>query len=300
MKVLIVGGNSTEVGEGQHMPQYEELFATGRPNDQVHFCYLDELVFTVSPDQFTVYDAHNGCPIDSYQLVIFRGKIRIFGRVAYALSLYLQAKNIRCINDQSLYGMPSKLSQAIVMHQLKLTIPKTLAAEKPTLLLEAIKRQLSFPIILKDTMGAHGELNFLVHSLEEAASLLTKHKATSFVAQEYIPNSCDYRILIAGNKHLIIKRQSTKGHLHNTSQGGKASIVDEQDFPAEVVQQARAFARLLQRDIAGVDVMQNDATSEMVFLEINSQPQILTGAFVSEKKQLIHDFMNEVMGERPG
>ncbi len=295
MKVLIVGGNSTEVGEGQHMPQYEELFASGRPNDEVRFCYLDELVFTVSSTEFEVYDSHNNCSVDSYQLVIFRGKIRIFGRVAYALSLYLKAKNIRCLNDQLLYGMPSKLSQAIQMRQQGLVFPKTLAAEKPAALITAIQKSLTFPIILKDSNGAHGELNFLVKAPDEVTAVLQKHSDTSFVAQEFIPNSCDYRILVAGNKHLIIKRQSGSGHLHNTSQGGSASLVPESDFPAETIQQAHSFAKLLQRDIAGVDVMPNDQTGQMVFLEINSQPQILTGAFVAEKKRLIQDFMAEVI-----
>ncbi len=285
MKILIVGSHSAEPNEVIQMSEYAQLFGAS-------FCCTDELVFTVNTSSFEVFDGRNNCAVDSYDLAVFRGKLRTYSRTAYCLSKYLQLKQIKSLNDHLLHRSLSKLAQAIDMHELGLPFPKTVASDNPRLLLEHTVVQFSFPFILKDTNGAHGKLNFLVNNKTELEDLLQANPDTAFVAQEYIPNNGDYRILIAGDDSLVIKRQSADGsHLNNTSQGGTASLVPSDEFPTRIIEQAHQLARKLRRDIAGVDVIQDSTTGELVFLEINSQPQLVTGAFTSEKRKLIQRYL---------
>lgn len=298
MKILVVGGHSTDKDSTDQMAQYRELFTVDKARSNTNYCFLDELVFTVSPNAFEVSDTRNGLSVKNYDLVVFRGKIRAYSRIAYCLSLFLEENNMKSLNNYLLYRSPSKLAQAITMYQLGLNFPKTISCDQPEHFLSAIKEELTLPIILKDTHGSHGKLNFLVNSHSEIQNILKKHSGVSFIAQESIPNDgSDYRILIAGEDKLAIKRQANnESHLTNTSQGGEASLLKADELPESVLKQARAFAKRLNMDIAGVDVIKNTVTDQFVFLEINSQPQLVTGAFPAEKKQIIQDLLSSISG----
>ena len=152
-------------------------------------------------------------------------------------------------------------------------------------------------MVVKDKHGGHGNDNYFVQDSAELATILAKNPQIRFIAQEFIPNDRDYRILLAGSQALIIERRGQAGsHLNNTSQGGTATLIDPDDFPAELVEAARAYATWCQYEIAGVDVVMNVETGKYYFLEINSQPQIVTGAFVPEKQQLIGQYLRQLLG----
>ena len=106
--------------------------------------------------------------------------------------------------------------------------------------------------------------------------------------QEFIPNDGDYRILVAGDNILGIERKAVEGsHLNNTSQGGSARLVSQDVLPEGMIADARRIARHLDMTIAGVDALIDKHTGEYYFLEVNSQPQLMSGAYVNQKEQLI-------------
>jgi len=296
MKILIVGGHSAHDPEITQMQAYADFFAQAArqtaPDSSAEFCFLDELAFWITNDEFVVTDTRRDVPVDSYDVVVLRGRMRPYIMLASALSHYASAKGLRFFNDYSLYRPSSKLSQTIAMHEQGVPLPATLACDHPEQLVAQAARRLTYPLIAKDTYGAHGDHNFLVHSEDELRDILRTHSTLSFVLQEFIPNDADYRILIIGNQQLIIRRQAVgDSHLNNTSRGATATLVNPQDFPAETLAYAQRFAHDLHLDIAGVDAIQHKETGEMFFLEVNSQPQLLTGAFVAEKARLMADFL---------
>jgi len=46
--------------------------------------------------------------------------------------------------------------------------------------------------------------------------------------------------------------------------------------------------------ISGVDVIVDKNTNKHYFLEVNSQPQLMSGAFVEEKAQLVADYFDSL------
>jgi glutathione synthase/RimK-type ligase-like ATP-grasp enzyme len=224
-------------------------------------------------------------------MVVFRGKIAAFPQNAFFASKYLSRAGIPFMNDYRPYRSRSKVGQAITFYELNLPFAATLYCEDQDALLSAAKERLEYPLIAKDSHGSHGDLNFLVKSEVELRGILQQHKDTDFILQPFIPNDCDYRILVAGNKELIIKRSAQSDtHLNNTSQGGKADLVRSEEFPAEVIKQAHMLAKNLHMEISGIDVLEDSETHEMLFLEANSQPQLVTGAFLDEKAALMKEY----------
>lgn len=292
----MVGGHTADTAENESAAQTLDFFTQAAElagsTNTVRYCHMDQLVFWVSADRYEVIDADNNCKIDEYDLVIFRGKVRAHVRIAYCLSVYLADKRIPFFNDYRIYRPSTKLAQAMTMRNLGLPFAGTLCAENMATALAYVDEYLTFPLIAKDTVGSHGAHNFLVHDRGELERIVAEHPDIIFLLQEYIPNDCDYRVLVFGDMHLIIKRQAVgDSHLHNISQGGQATLVEPADFPGDTLTQAHAFAKECGMTMAGVDVMRNTTTNELVFLEINSQPQLVTGAFAKEKKRLVADFL---------
>jgi glutathione synthase/RimK-type ligase-like ATP-grasp enzyme len=298
MNILILGGNSGGDEDAQ-MADYVAYFQKtltdkGQTTDVKH-SYLDELVFWVTPKEFSVTDSRNNQDLADYDMVIIRGKIRANSYLAFCVSKYLALKEVPFFNDYSAYRGPfTKLGQSLVMHELGLPFPATLYAQKQTTLTAAIDGKLQFPLIAKDILGAHGEHNYLVRSMEELEAAFKTSAGVPLLLQECIPNEGDFRILVVGDKHLVIKRQAVgDSHLNNTSQGGQATLVT--DLNPETVTQAHELAKAVQMKIAGVDVIENSQTGEHLFLEINSQPQIVTGAFTDLKADLMGDYIIETL-----
>jgi ribosomal protein S6--L-glutamate ligase len=90
------------------------------------------------------------------------------------------------------------------------------------------------------------------------------------VAQQYIANDgWDVRILVVGSEVFAMKRVAADGEWRtNISCGGRAELFTP---PTEWIQLARAAARAVGADIAGVDILPGSDGSAWV-LEVNAVP----------------------------
>lgn len=290
MKILIIGGHSVRHPSLDRMTQYVTFFEEA--GGYAEFCSYDDLIFWITNNSIEVSNGRTGLPIEIYDVIVLRGRIDPYMMFAEALCLYAKQKRIRFFNDYSRFATHSKLPQAITMQQHGLPIPATLVCDNPDELARQAARRLEYPIIAKDAYGRHGSNNFLVRNAATLKAVLREHSGITFVLQEFIPNDGDYRVLIAGDRELIIRRQALPGsHLNNTSQGGTASLVPVADFPAKPLRQAHEIATALGLTLAGVDIVQNRDSGDMVFLEVNMKPQLINGAFLDEKKHLIAGFL---------
>lgn len=297
--VLIIGGRTTDEGETEMMTRYSQYFVDGIEDGEAHFVHFDELSFVIEPGRFEIHDHRNGRELDSYDLIIFRGKIRANSELAYCVSRYCETKNLRFFNDYTPYRPASKVSQAVTFFELDVRFTKTIYAMNHDALRQRIKEELSLPFILKDSYGSHGEDNHLVRSMEQLDEILAGSDGIRFIAQAFFPNDCDYRFLTVGNEHLIIRRRAAgESHLNNTSQGGTAEIVPDSFFPVVVCDEAHRISQYLRMGIAGVDVLFNEETGDFAFLEVNSQPQLNTGAFPREKQEVVRRYVSSLLADR--
>lgn len=258
----------------------------------VYFSALDDLVHVLDGPDTHIVIAESGKDIADFDFVWLRGRyVPVMNEIAL-IGEYLERRGANFANHsyahRSAYG---KNAQMHLLASLSLPYPKTVYATGKYAQV-AFMDNLPFPMIVKNNHGSHGEKNYLVKDADELKDILGEHPGVAFVAQEFIPNNSDYRILIVGGQQLIIERTGSNGsHLNNTSQGGSAVLIAEADFPAEVIAEARKFARALHYEMSGVDVLFSSKTGKHYFLEANSQPQIISGAFVEEKQRLLSDYL---------
>ncbi len=291
-KVLVLGGISTDRGL---QTDYSNGFKAFMSEYEFVEARFDHLVFAIGPGKFSITDGRDGKELSDYDMVIMRGKIRRSTNLAYVVSYYLEDKKVSFFNDYSQYRPSSKLAQAMLFYRLKLPFIETYSVTNPKLLVETVNKNLDYPIILKDSYGSHGQSNYLVDDEPELKKILHENPNIQFIAQAYHVNDCDYRVLVVGNQEpLVIKRTAASGsHLNNTSQGGRAELSSE--IPAEFIEDSKKLAQELKMTLAGIDLLQDKNTSEMFFLEVNSQPQVLSGAFVKEKEQLLKKLINGLL-----
>ena len=78
-------------------------------------------------------------------------------------------------------------------------------------------------------------------------------------------------------------------YLNNTSQGGRAVLLDADSVDPIIMSHAMQAAELTNRDIGGIDVLlAKDGTHKI--LEVNSTPAIATGVYLEEKIELYRAF----------
>ncbi|HSX29773.1 MAG TPA: hypothetical protein VLE73_04415 [Candidatus Saccharimonadales bacterium] len=298
-QVLVIGGVSTDPADVDEITAFTAGVHSHAGDAAVQFAHLDQLQFVFAPGDFRVFDANNNCPLSDYNLVILRSKMRTYATLAYCLSRYLTNAGIPFFNDYSTYFTGTKLGQTVLFYEQRVPFLKTVYSLHPDLLVAAAEQELGLPFILKDSRGAQGKANYLVHSLDEARSILASGPDMQFLAQEYCPTDRDYRVLIAGGANMVFSRQGNLDtHLHNTSQGASARVATD-ELPESVIADARKLARRLGLSTAGIDVIpgSREHGAAFYFLEINSQPQIFTGTLLPEKAALFERFIARHLGQ---
>lgn len=296
-KILLVGKesmDSADIAALRAMTQYLED-ALGEAYE-IAGTYLDCLRYQIAPTSFAAYDTLNSCDIADMDAIYIRGpRMRWASIPAYYLSRYCAYHHIPCVNDYSRYYPNTKVAQAILFLEHRLPFLATLYDASKKRLVTAAAHQFGFPYVLKDTIGAHGDSNHLIRSAEQVDEVLSKEATVDFLAQEFCPNDRDYRLLLLGDKNLTFERRGdADSHLNNTSKGGQARLADDA-LPSPIVAAARKLADELGLMIAGVDIMPRLNTDELYFLEINSQPQLQSGALLAQKQEQLRTFFDRLL-----
>ncbi len=238
--------------------------------------------------------------IDAYDLVYFKSYYRYF-EVAVSIAEYLNSTGVAFVcSELKKYISLSKLSQYTRLSLAGIRIPQTLFMDTSHLRnsFDELGDELGIPFVLKAIDAKGGDANYLLSDGQKLTEILDKHSDKQFVAQRFIENDGDMRLLVLNNKiRLVISRRSSSKdtHLHNTSQGGRAEeiSIDKLDNSVNII--ALKAAKLMDREIAGVDVMFDSATGDPYVLEINASPQVASGALVSKKIEKYGEMFLELL-----
>lgn len=291
MKILLVGGYSDHPNEVESLSEMTEyLREVGATVDAIH---LDTIVYDLAPGSFTATSSMTDQPLNGYDTIYIRGpRMRALSTDAYYLSRFCVLNSIRCVNDYSLYYPGTKLAQAMLFYEHGMPFLRTIYTRSARELTHYAQQKLGLPFIMKTNVGSHGDSNYLLRSSEDIERAVADEPDTDFLAQEFCQNDRDYRILTAKESELIFARRGQPDtHVNNTSKGGEAEIASAGEVPDKIIRQAHSIARALNLEIAGVDVVPRLNTGDFYFLEVNSQPQLRTGAFLSEKKALVRSLL---------
>jgi glutathione synthase/RimK-type ligase-like ATP-grasp enzyme len=207
------------------------------------------------------------------------------------------------LNTEALYTRSrTKLSQYVIagLHGVHIT-PFVYSMNHAHMIAHMQGQAWSYPLIVKSTMASRGHDNYLVHNAQELRDTLVDQPQVPFIIQDFVPNDGDYRLLVMGDSvRLALHRRSQTGsHLNNTSQGGTATIVNLADLRVEMLNDAVHIAKLLRREVTGVDMIVDAKSGEYYMLEANNMPQLSTGSMVTDKMHVFDSYIAEYF-ERHG
>ncbi len=179
-------------------------------------------------------------------------------------------------------GRPSDACKAYQMLALKragIDVPKTIYGSL-FYLRDTASKYFEFPIIIKGSGGDRGTRVYKADNQKQLNKLAMDLRTSEvedgkrYMAQEYIPNDGDYRVLVLGKKVLGVMKRSSQSKAefkNNYSAGGKVEVAD---LPQEIKEMAIKAADVCGLWVAGVDVAFRDFDiKKPVIWEVNKGPQ---------------------------
>lgn len=292
-RILMLSTKRTTVTQ-----KYANNIAKAAKNIDVTYASYEDLDYYMGLPESRITLRADGTNIADFDLVYFKTTSRYMD-IAAATARYLEKRNVPFLDEAIKYfPATSKLYQYMLLEQSAMFVPKSVFMLPGPLAAsyETIVDQLGLPFVLKGIHGNKGEHNYLVtdQSSFTKACVQAAEEDVKCVAQAFVPNDGDYRVLVFGRKIALViyrQRKNDKTHLNNTSQGAEASIVDVSVLPPGVQKACRQAARLVERQIAGVDMVQDKQSGAWYCLEVNDGPQLASGSFVAEKYAAAADYL---------
>lgn len=241
-----------------------------------------------------------GEPLSNFRFVYFKSYLR-YTEQATVIAEYLQSEGIPFVCSELKKYLPqSKLTQYGRLSLADIPIPQTVFLDYTQLPHQYgyLQESLGSPFVFKAIDGKGGNQNYLIRSEQELLDALAEHPEVQFVAQRFIANDSDLRILVLDNVIQLVIHRSRQGddsHLNNTSQGGAAKLLDTADLAPEHRALALKSAQLLDREVAGVDLMFESGTGNPYILEVNASPQVGSGAFKEEKIKVYSNYFKNML-----
>ncbi len=265
----------------------------------------DDIVVSFRAGRMEVRTTPFDKDLADYDIVHFKTSVR--RDVTASLARYAVSRGVTVPDADAIMYFPtmSKLYEYTLLTLGGVMIPDTVFASPQRMTQEfaVLARELGVPFVMKDIHGSKGNFNEVI--ADEAAYRKMTQRALGadiyLVAQRFTPNDGDYRILVMGQRiQLIIYRQRLDNttHLNNTTQGGRATLVALGKLPPQVRQRSLEAAKIMSRDIAGVDMVQDKVSGLWYCFEVNDGPQIVTGAFPEEKRAAFTDYMKRILEKR--
>lgn len=265
----------------------------------------DNLLHIVLPEGKTqLIDVTTGIDIADYD-VVYQRRWGDMPDQALACAIYLKKKGVPFLDAETdRAGSKNKLTQSWRLWEADLPFPATVYGVRGTvqdwIVAHIDTLPFGFPMIMKGLEATRGSDNYLVHSVQELQEKLAAHPTVEFLLQEFIPNDCDYRVIVTGDKiSFVMRRIAASGtHTNNTSQGGRAELVNVDELSENVQRDCIRAAAIFSRNFAGVDLVYHKETGAHAFFEVNRSPQIDSGKYVPEKAAILARYLKEVSDER--
>ena len=272
----------------------------GHGKVSIEYAAYEDLFYETGEMRNSIKLLKTGEDIASFDMVFFKTTARHLDLAASA-ARYLQKRGVKFMDPAAVnYPASSKLYQYIIASDNHIRIPKSvflLPAKLPENY-KLISQKLGLPFVLKDIHGNKGEHNYLIRdekSFKKACKRALKANVWC-VAQGFIENDGDYRVLVFGKRiPLVIERvrNNDKTHLNNPSQGARSKLVKTSELPTKVQKDCIISAEIMNRDVAGVDMVKDKKSGMWYCLEINDGPQLASGSFVTEKHTAFSEYLNQ-------
>lgn len=261
-----------------------------------------DLAFFIKTGHMKVIDTKTNRDLGSFDVAYLKTH-RDNTAFAVAAANYLQFKGAKFFDKELLANIAyDKLTSYTKLALHNMPIPNTICAANDYLLknIDELATQIGWPMICKEINSDRGRNNFLVSNKSQLRKVLRSAKSgENYMIQSFVPNNGWLRILVLGRSvELFIARDAIghddplKQHLNKPGGSVNARLLSAEDIDPTIRDMAIRAADITNRQIAGVDVIQNSKNKRWMILEVNNSPQLSTGAFVSEKAKTFAKFID--------
>lgn len=235
----------------------------------------------VKPEQFEMIVTHSGTksiliddkrePLPDFVIPRIGSHTSYYG---FSVIRQLQHLGVYVCNEaDAIQAVKDKL----YMHQLlafsTLPSPKTMLAKFP-IAPEVVKREIGFPLVIKNVTGTNGKGIYLCESEDKFVDIMelvySNNSHANIILQEYIKTSHgrDLRVFIIGGRVVgCMERFSDKSFKANFSRGGSVKAFK---ITPEIEWLSTETAKLFNLDIAGIDLLFDGDSFKIC--EANSSP----------------------------
>lgn len=261
--------------------------------------YDDLIIYLENENEARVIRNSTGESLEAYDLIYFKTHFKR-QEFAGALSEVFDSMGTQYIDQEIRYHVSNeKVTQYARLYSNGISIPKTILVNTTIIdtQYDRFAEHLKLPFILKDPAADKGLRNYLVRDKNEFEQIVEKTESDQlyFVAQEFVENTGDLRVIVLDKKvELVIGRRSAEksnSHLNNTSTGGSAVLLPVVKLESHLKSMSVKAALALNRQVAGVDLIQDIHTKKWYVLEVNNSPQMASGAFTDEKIKMFGKFL---------
>lgn len=255
---------------------------------------FEDLLFDINGSQTDVLDtARDNRSLTAYDLTYVKAHWN-YPEPASALAEFLTFKNKPFLDKEIRdYTSRSKLSEMMRLSVNMLPVPRAIVGYAPALASNSqfILDAISLPAVVKNVMSDKGLDNYLIQTVDDYKEVLQNAPENAiFAVQRFVPNEGFYRFNVFGGevvlvvyRHKVEHENPRKAHLNKPVGGKNAHKVELSEVSGEVLELASRAAMCLNRQVAGVDMLQDSQTGEWYILEVNNSPQLRTGANTKEK-----------------
>ncbi len=268
----------------------------------------DALEYSINGLETKVVNAEdNYKDLAQYSLVYFKNHAEN-AECASAAAEYLHYKGRPFVDRELLsYISASKLTEYAKLACYGLPVPRSISANTSRLKgrFDEFAQTFGLPFVLKEIASDRGRNNFLISNQKDYDKILSEAPAEfMYIVQEYIANDGFYRVYVLGKESELavwrgaVKHQDPlKQHLNKPRGNANASNVPIGDVPTDVQDLAIKAAQTLERQVAGVDLVQDKKTKKWYILEVNNSPQIFGGSFREVKEKIMAQFIDQELNQ---
>ncbi|PLX28333.1 hypothetical protein C0581_02740 [Candidatus Parcubacteria bacterium] len=289
-------------------PEVPLIFAETPKGMEIHSSFWNQLLyFYDGKNKHTLFFETNKkpndlTPLDKYDGLYIRSDGPVDNDTMSIVLREAERRNIPKLGFHPYVGGSRIGSKADTMHfcntNLDMLFPMSFFG-KYTMIekyFDTIVKKIGLPFVCKPNNLSKGRGVSLIHSKKELkkyfSEILEEYgtKKSYFLAQKYIKNKGDVRVLVIGKKTHAIRRytEAKDEFRNNVSLGGETQKIT---ISTETKKLMKKIVKKLNLDFAGIDYIEYG--KKQIFLEVNRTPG-LTGVSGAHNKNMFKETMDYI------
>jgi len=276
------------------------------PDVKIDVALFSELFFEVDKLKADIFLKDKNNKLSDYDFVYFRGVTPCYYSIAGSVALYLNHSDIDYADRiyQNLGSAGDKFTALLRMAFSGLPVIHTVFCmwEKIEKDMDVIIEKIGLPMIAKEFVSQHGAGIRKIKTKDDFRKLLGEisgKRTKQFMFQKCINIDKEYRFLVMGDKVRSVQRmyRDTSEYKLKIDMERTEEFVPVSDFSEEMHYIAVKAAKVLNLQVAGVDLAVEKETGRVCLFEVNRGPGFTYDVELSPEIPELAKFLKEKVGE---